>query len=130
MEKADVDRWLVEYVEAWKSYDREQILALFSEDVTYRYRPYDSEPYQGRDAVADSWTESGRRDAPGTYDGEYRTVAIDGDLAVAIGHSTYHDGDGSVDQVYDNCYVIRFDADGRCREFTEWFMQRPLGAGA
>lgn len=25
----------------------------------------------------------------------------------------------------DNCFVIRFDPDGRCIEFTEWFMERP-----
>jgi hypothetical protein len=23
--------------------------------------------------------------------------------------------------------VMRFDAAGRCREFTEWFMERPEG---
>ena len=32
---------------------------------------------------------------------------------------------GPIDKIYDNCFVIRFDGDGRCREFTEWFMQRP-----
>ena len=36
MEKAEVDRWLQAYVEAWKSYDSEQIGDLFSEDVRYR----------------------------------------------------------------------------------------------
>jgi hypothetical protein len=30
-----------------------------------------------------------------------------------------------VEQVYDNCFVMRFDAAGRCREFTEWFVERP-----
>jgi len=52
VEKADVDRWLQAYVEAWKSYDGE---------------------------------------------------------------------------VYDNCFVMRFDAAGRCREFTEWYVRRPRG---
>jgi hypothetical protein len=27
--------------------------------------------------------------------------------------------------VYDNCFVIRFDADGRCSELTEWYLKRP-----
>ena len=26
---------------------------------------------------------------------------------------------------FDNCFVMRFDETGRCRDFTEWFMQRP-----
>ena len=30
-----------------------------------------------------------------------------------------------MEKVYDNCFVMRFDGDGRCREFTEWFMKRP-----
>jgi hypothetical protein len=53
-------------------------------------------------------------------------VAVDGDVAVATGTSTYlkHPG-GPVDSVYHNCFVIRFDPDGRCREFTEWFAKRP-----
>jgi hypothetical protein len=30
MERADVDRWLADYIEAWKTYDPERIGALFS----------------------------------------------------------------------------------------------------
>jgi hypothetical protein len=46
--REDVDRWLAAYIEAWKeSYDREQIAALFTEDVSYRYHPYDN-PIEGR----------------------------------------------------------------------------------
>jgi len=53
-------------------------------------------------------------------------VAVDGDVAVAVGASTYFERPGGpVEKVYDNCYVMRFEADGRCREFTEWFMKRP-----
>ena len=32
--------------------------------------------------------------------------------------------DGPVVRVYDNCFVMRFDPEGRCRVFTEWFIQR------
>ena len=66
-------RWLEAYVEAWKSYDREQIEALFSEDVRYRYHPSD-DPIVGRVAVVESWLGEGdhadasTRDAEGTYD--------------------------------------------------------------
>jgi hypothetical protein len=47
-----------------------------------------------------------------------------------VGHSTYLKKDGSSEKVYDNCYVMRFDGDGRCREFTEFYMLRPSGQGA
>jgi ketosteroid isomerase-like protein len=136
IDRAGVDGWLDDYVAAWKSYDREAIGALFAEDVEYRYHPYD-EPIRGRDSVVAAWREEAEfpgasgRDEPGIYDGSYRAVAIDGDVAVAVGQSTYTDGpDGPVAEVYDNCFLLRFDDEGRCREFTEWFVKRPLGADA
>jgi ketosteroid isomerase-like protein len=131
MDRADVARWLDDYVEAWKTYDAERIAALFAEEVEYRYHPYD-EPVMGRDAVIDSWLGEGEaegastRDEEGTYDASYEPVAVDGDVAVATGSSTYFEQPGGpIEKIYDNCYVMRFDADGRCREFTEWFMKRP-----
>ena len=127
----DVDHWLAQYVAAWKSYDRDEIAALFSDDIEYRYHPFD-DPVRGREDVVRSWLGDGdaadasTRDEPGTYGASYATIAVDGDVAVATGSSTYRSGpDGPVDRVYDNCFVMRFDTDGRCREFTEWYMKRP-----
>jgi ketosteroid isomerase-like protein len=130
VDKAAVDRWLEAYVEAWKSYDREQIAALFADDVRYRYHPYD-EPVEGREAVVGSWlgeddaAGASSRDEPGTYDATYRAVAVDGEVAVATGRSAYRKPGGPVEREFDNCFVMRFDRDGRCTEFTEWFMERP-----
>ena len=127
MTKADIDRWLEAYVSAWKSYDRDEIAALFAEDVSYRYHPYDP-PVEGREAVVESWLGEGdhegasSRDEPGAYDAAYTAVAVDGDVAVATGTSTYT---GEPPRVFHNCFVMRFDADGRCREFTEWYVQKP-----
>jgi ketosteroid isomerase-like protein len=131
MDRAAVDRWLSDYVEAWKSYDRDQIEALFAEDVTYRYHPYD-DPVTGRDAVVESWLGDGAtvgastRDEEGTYDATYQAVAVEGDMAVATGSSSYRaEPGGPVVKVFDNCFVMSFDSGGRCRDFTEWFIQRP-----
>jgi ketosteroid isomerase-like protein len=131
VDKADIDRWLEAYIAAWRSYNREEIGALFSEDVEYRYHPYD-EPVHGRDAVVEAWLGesdhegASSRDADGTYDASYRSVAVDGDVAVATGESLYsEEPGGAVVQAWDNCFVMRFDADGRCREFTEYFAERP-----
>ncbi len=112
-----VDRWLERYVTAWKSGDREAIGDLFAEDATYRYHPWD-EPVRRRDAIVESWFED--PDEPGTFEASYETYAVDGDHAVATGTSTYARGD-----VYDNVFLLRFDGDGRCADFAEWFMKRP-----
>jgi ketosteroid isomerase-like protein len=128
--REDVDRWLADYVAAWLSYDRAKIEALFAEDITYRYHPED-DPIEGRAAVVESWLGEGDhpdasgRDEPGTFSAAYKAIAVDGDVAVATGISSYRESpDGPVVRVYDNCFVMQFDSEGRCREFTEWFMRR------
>jgi ketosteroid isomerase-like protein len=131
MDRETAQAWLDAYVQAWLTYDPDQIRALFSDDVVYRYHPYD-EPLVGADAVVSSWLGesdadgASSRDAPGTYDAHYEPVAVDGDAVVAQGTSTYfRERGGPVDRVYDNCYVMTFDSEGRCREFTEFYMRRP-----
>jgi len=118
----DVNRWLTRYVEAWQTYDHARIGELFSDDAQYRYHPYD-DPVRGREAIVDSWLQS--PDAPGTFEAAYTAVAVDGEVAVATGTSTYRYKNGAVARVYDNAFVMRFDRDGRCRDFTEWYMKRP-----
>lgn len=122
MRREDVSRWLERYVAAWKSDDRGEIEALFSDDARYRYHPYD-EPLVGPVAIADSWLED--PDEPGSFDAGYQCFAADGDAAVAIGTSRYVAPGGGVERVYDNIFALRFDADGRCSEFTEWYTKRP-----
>jgi hypothetical protein len=123
--KDDLARWLGRYVEAWRTYDPDAIGELFSEEAEYRYHPYDDEPVRGRAAIVASWLEEDRRDEPGTWDARYEPVAVDGDVAVATGTSTYLNDAGEVDRVYYNNYVMRFDSDGRCRSFTEYYMKKP-----
>ena len=122
MERESVDRWLERFVAAWKRYDRAEIEALFTPDARYRYHPWD-EPVVGAGAIADSWLED--QDDPDRWEAAYECYAVDGDAAVSVGSSTYFDGNGAVEKVYDNVYLLRFDGDGRCSEFTAWFMKRP-----
>lgn len=131
MDSESAQEWLDRYIDAWLSYDAAAVAALFSEDIAYRYHPYD-DPIVGRDAVVASWlgestsNDASSRDAPGTYEAEYSPVAIDGDTVVATGTSRYREApDGPVVRIYENCFVMRFDGDGRCREFTEYYLRRP-----
>jgi ketosteroid isomerase-like protein len=131
VDRADAQAWLDRYVSAWLSYDADAIAALFSEDISYRYHPSD-DPIVGRQAVVASWLgesdseSTSTRDAPGTYAGQYEPIAVDGDVVVATGTSLYRERpDGPIVRVYDNCFVMRFDADGKCREFTEYYLKRP-----
>lgn len=131
MNRADAQAWLDRYVAAWLSYDVNDIAALFTEDVVYRYHPYD-DPLVGREAVVASWLgesdseDASTRDAPGTYAARYEPVAVDGDVVVATGTSSYREQpEGPVVRIYDNCFVMRFAGERRCTEFTEYYLRRP-----
>jgi hypothetical protein len=115
MTEADVQSWLDAYVEAWRSYDG--IGELFSADATYRYHPYD-EPLVGRDAIVASWL--GEREDPGSWEASYAPLLVDGDRVVVTGETRYASGD-----VFSNLWVLRFDGEGRCSDFVEWYLKHP-----
>ena len=123
MDEAGFQRWLDAYVDAWRTYEVDAIGELFSQDVEYRYHPWD-EPVRGRAALVENWLED--RDEPDAWSAEYRPWLVAGDDAVAVGVSRYLAADReTVEREYHNVFLCRFDADGRCREFTELFLKRP-----
>jgi ketosteroid isomerase-like protein len=123
VDAAAFQRWLDAYVEAWRTYEVAAIGDLFSEDVEYRYHPWD-EPVRGRAAIVEDWLRD--RDEPDSWTAEYRPWLVAGDDAVAVGVSRYLAADrDSVEREYHNVFLCRFDSDGRCREFTELFLKRP-----
>jgi ketosteroid isomerase-like protein len=118
MTREQVQKWLDAYVAAWGSNDPATIRELFSPDAEYRYHPYDDEPERGPEAIAAGWLEE--PDEPGSWEAHYAPLLVEGDRAVATGETRYDDG-----QVFSNIFVLGFDAEGRCREFTEWYMEHP-----
>ncbi len=123
IDRKSVAAWLEAYVQAWKTYDPQAIGALFSEDATYAYDPFD-EPVRGREAIVASWLEN--RDTPGTYDAHYEPIMIEGDRALANGRSFYFEADGVTRKAeWNNIFLLRFDEQGRCTEYREWYMRRP-----
>lgn len=125
MDNDGFQRWLDAYIDAWRTYDEGAIGALFSDDVQYRYHPWDesSDVLDGRAGVIANWLAD--RDEPDSWTAEYHPWAIDGDNGVAVGVSRYFGADqASVEREYHNVFLCRFDAEGRCHEFTEFFIRR------
>ena len=126
----EVQAWLDRYIGAWAADDAAAIGDLFTEDARYRYHPSD-EGFAGRHAIVRAWTEpsgdASTRDEPGTWDAHYEPFAVDGDRAVAVGWSRYYTDASktTVTDVWDNVYLLEFGSDGRCRSFTEFFVERP-----
>ena len=118
-----VQAWLDRYIAAWRANSRDPIVALFAPDATYRYGPFD-DPVRGADAIAASWLE--RPDDPDSWTASYRPIAIEGNLAVAHGRSRYFHADRKrLRTEFDNIFVLRLDDQGRCSDFTEWYIERP-----
>ena len=123
MERAAVVAWLKSYMHAWETYSPEVIGDLFTDDATYSFHPYD-QPVAGRQAIVDAWLKD--PDAPDTFSANYAPIAVDGDLAVINGRSTYFKDSSrsELTKEWAHLVVIELDQDGRCRSFREWFVVR------
>ena len=123
MDRTSVQAWLDRYVEAWRANDAELIEPLFSDDAVYSYRPYDDpeRTIRGNAAIVASWLEE--PDPPDSWEAKYEPYAVEGDRAVAVGFSRYIATDSAPEKTYHNAYLLRFDPDGRCAEFHEYYME-------
>jgi hypothetical protein len=116
-----VTKWLDDYVAAWKSYDADAIRVLFSDNAEYRYNPYD-EPTVGREAIVEDWLSD--RDEPNSFEADYLPIAVNGNTAVARGQTQYFDTDTrEITSEYDNIFLLKFNDQGECESFTEWYME-------
>ena len=122
MNRSELQGWLDRYVAAWHANERGPIEELFTPDVVYRFRPYESHPAaRGIEAVVDAWLGEAR-DEPGSWEARYEPYAVDGDRGVAIGFSRYFATGDEPEKTYRNAFLMRFAPDGRCAEFTEYYM--------
>jgi uncharacterized protein (TIGR02246 family) len=123
-DRAMVQRWLDAYVRAWKSYDPADIADLWTDDAIWLY-PFGPRAL-GRAAITAEWMAERDLFQRGGYDAAYRPIAIDGPIVVTHGRTRFFDpASGETVTEYDNVWVLKFAADGRCAEFHEWYAGRP-----
>jgi uncharacterized protein (TIGR02246 family) len=109
-----VTTWIDSYVRAWNTNDPVDIRALFTEDAEYYTAPF-RPPWRGREQIVEGWL--GRKDEPGETIFDWRPIVITDEVALIEGTTAYPT------ETYSNLWVIHLDDDGRCRQFTEWWMQ-------
>ena len=112
-----------QYVVAWNSNDPEEIGVLFTDDALYYTEPF-AAPWRGRTEIIEQWLA--RKDEPGQATFEWEPLVVTPEVAVVTGTATYKEPP----TVYSNLWVMRLDASGRCREFTEWWMQHAAEQGS
>jgi len=106
------------YKRAWASNDPTDIGDLFTDDAAYFTAPF-RESWRGRQAIIAGWL--GRKDDPGSYQFSYEVLGATDSLAFVQGRTSYPDL--VPPKEYSNLWVLRLTADGRCSEFTEWWME-------
>jgi len=120
--------WLRRYGAAWKAGDPQAAAALFTDDAAYYEQPFEP-PMVGRDAIVRYWTE-GAQDSQRDVTFCARPVGIDGDTGYAHWSATFVRLPKGSRVELDGMLAARFAADGRCREFREWWHRRETPATA
>jgi len=115
-----LDDWMDGYVLAWSSNDAEHIRALFTDDAVYDPQTADGE-WEGVDEIVAKWQEID--DQEENWDFEWLPLVETDDLAVITGRTSYLEPAES----FRNLFVIRFAPDGRCYDFTEWYVEEEPG---
>ena len=125
VDEAAVPAGSTDYVAAWQTYDADAIGPLFSDDADYRYHPWDESDKVARAARRSSRAGS-RSPTRRLVDGRVRAVARRRrPRGRDRGDALPRRDDGEVEREYHNVFLLVFDDDGRCREFSELYMRRP-----
>jgi hypothetical protein len=111
-----LDQWMDGYVLAWSSNEAEHIRALFTEDAVYDPQTADGE-WDGIEEIVARWQEIDDEEDNWVF--QWRPLVDTDGLAIVTGRTRYEEPPAS----YRNLFVIRFADDGRCYDFTEWYIE-------
>jgi hypothetical protein len=114
-----LDNWMDGFVLAWSSNDADHIRALFTEDAVYDPQTESGE-WDGIEQIVETWQAID--DQEENWDFQWQPLVETEDLAVVTGRTQYFDPAGA----FRNLFVIRFADDGRCYDFTEWWIEEDV----
>jgi len=122
--------WLDRYEQAWRNNDAKQIADLFTEDAVYRWHPWEepSDGADGRDEIVQAWLD--QPDEPDDWTLDCEPLAVNGELGVARCVTRYRATARGPARVYHNIWVLSLTDDGRCSDFTEYYMKEPTEESA
>ncbi|HEY7450993.1 MAG TPA: nuclear transport factor 2 family protein [Candidatus Limnocylindria bacterium] len=117
--------WLDRYEQAWRNNDPDQIRDLFTEDAVYRWHPWEDggDAAEGAEDIVQAWLE--QPDDPDDWTLECEPVAVNGEVGVARCVTRYRATARGPARVYHNIWVLSLDDDGRCSDYTEYYMKEP-----
>lgn len=115
-----LEAWIQRYIKAWSTDDPTDVATLFAEDALYYQAPY-ATPREGRDAIVSWWIAAG--DSTNEWAFEYEIIAEEAHVGVVRAVTEYGAAEGEDSgKTYHNVWIVRFNDDGECVEFTEFWM--------
>jgi ketosteroid isomerase-like protein len=122
--------WLDRYEQAWRNNDAKQIADLFTDDAVYRWHPWEepSDGADGSDEIVQAWLD--QPDDPDDWTLDCEPLAVNGELGVARCVTRYRATARGPARVYHNIWLVSLTDDGRCSEFTEYYMKEPTEESA
>lgn len=118
----EIERWIDDYVEAWRTPGTDTVTTLFSPEATYSQGPY-RDPVRGLAAIAEMW--EAERPEGERFDISHEVVATEGDTSVVRVEVDYR---APHEQQWRDLWIVVLGADGRCRHFEEWPFAPPAGS--
>ncbi len=118
MVTSEIQTWLERYGQAWQARDANAFAQLFSVDATYYWGPFRA-PQRGRQEIASAV----RSAFSGQQDVRFAYSLLTESTSPCIAHWTCEFvRPGSEKSVsIDGIFLLRFDAQGLCEEFREWW---------
>ena len=114
----DLSSWLDAYRQAWEGRDADAAAALFTDDGTYQWGPFE-EPLRGQDAIRARWAEA--VDAQAEISFGYEPLATADERGYARWWASFDVPAAQQRVRLEGVFEVVLDADGRCRTFREWF---------
>jgi hypothetical protein len=111
-----LDNWMDDYILAWSTNDTDHISALFTPGAVYDPQTAEGE-WEGLEEIIERWQEIDDRED--NWEFEWAPLVETDDIAVVSARTRYFDPPAS----FRNLFVIRFDPDDRCYDFTEWYIE-------
>lgn len=109
--------WMRRYQLAWTTNDPGDIRSLFTGNARYLTDPF-AAPWSGHNEIVAGWI--GRRDTADEFTFEWAPLVETDELSIIEGTTDYP----ARTITYSNLWVIRWGADDRADEFTEWWMDQ------
>jgi nuclear transport factor 2 (NTF2) superfamily protein len=118
----DVQTWINVLEAGWRARDPDAIAALFTEDAVYRQGPFGT-AHQGRAAIRTHWTTtlSNQRD-PQIW---FAPPIVHGHDAALEWWCILHDPTDATPRTAAGCVTLRFDDQGLCTRFHEYWHTAP-----